>query len=216
MNVKGIKFETVWVEYPDVERVAKEIGAEPTGMTPVGSTKYTVPFIHDPNTNATVSDSYKIAHYLDATYPAIRIFPEGTVGLQDAFQTAFGIVVRDKLPLLTHKKVFENVSPDSAKHVRSTRELWLGKTLEELSEGPEAQWKAFEEGYGQAAAWYDKNGKVFIWGDAITYADITAASRLLWIKYLLGENSKEWKNVQSWHGGRWVKFLDKFSKYAEA
>ena len=50
MNIKGLPYRTVWVEYPDIVAVLEKIGAPPAGKAPDGSPKYTLPAIYDPNT----------------------------------------------------------------------------------------------------------------------------------------------------------------------
>ncbi|TFY64395.1 hypothetical protein EVG20_g5963 [Dentipellis fragilis] len=78
LNAKGIPYQTVWVEYPNIAGLCKRIGAEHTEMRPNGP-HYTLPVVQDPNTGAIVSDSFKIAQYLDKTYPdTIRLVPDGT------------------------------------------------------------------------------------------------------------------------------------------
>ncbi|KAJ8699426.1 hypothetical protein PTI98_002541 [Pleurotus ostreatus] len=42
LNIKGIPYQTVWVEYPDIEAVCKKIGASPTGEE---APHYTLPVI---------------------------------------------------------------------------------------------------------------------------------------------------------------------------
>jgi glutathione S-transferase len=214
LNIKGIKFTTVWVEFQDIERVAKEVGAKPTATKPNGTPWYTVPIIVDPNTKTTISDSWNIALYLEKTYPSVRLFPEGTFGIQSAFQFAFASAVLSKFPGVMFSFIHANISAPAAAHVRWIREAQMGKTIEELSENADAQWESYKNGYGIVADWYEKNGTGFISGNSITYGDIIVAGWLQWIKRLAGEQSKEWKNIESWHGGRWIQLLNEFSKYS--
>lgn len=213
LNIKGLQYKTVWTEFNEVERVAQEVGFKPTAIKPDSTPWYTLPAIYDPNTQVAISDSFEIAQYLDTTYPAVCIIPEGTLGLQDAFQSAFEQIALANCPPVMFKMLHSNLFPDAAAHVRWIREEQFGATLEKLAEGTEAQWEAYKEAYGKVGAWYDKNGKGFIAGDAITYADVVVAIWLLWIKSLAGEHSKEWKDVVGWHGGRWATFLEEFNRY---
>ena len=85
LNYKGLPFKTVWVEYPDIARVSKEVGFKPSGTWPDGSPMYTLLAIFDPNTSTALADSDAITRYLDATYPDTpRVIPEGT----EAFHAA--------------------------------------------------------------------------------------------------------------------------------
>ncbi|KZP23392.1 hypothetical protein FIBSPDRAFT_919171 [Athelia psychrophila] len=64
LNIKGLPYQTVWVEFPNIDRVCKDIGAKPT-------------------------DSLEIARYLDNQYPeTIAMFPKGSQALQAAFKEA--------------------------------------------------------------------------------------------------------------------------------
>ena len=92
--------------------------------------------------------------------------------------------------------------PRSQEYFRRTREEWFGKPLEELA--PEGSAKRVEclEGVEKAfagfAKWLEADGskdKLFFMGDTICYADVTLASRLVWFKRVLGEDSEEWKTV---------------------
>ncbi|EEB92162.1 hypothetical protein MPER_09371 [Moniliophthora perniciosa FA553] len=88
LGYKGIPFERIWVEMPDIENTCKSIGASPTDKKPDGSPWYTLPVIHDPNTGETISDSFVIMEYLEKTYPSSpekALIPPGTTALQKAF-----------------------------------------------------------------------------------------------------------------------------------
>ncbi|KAG7441167.1 uncharacterized protein BT62DRAFT_552788 [Guyanagaster necrorhizus] len=71
LNLKNLPYRTVCVELPDVEALAKRVGAAPTRTKSDGvSPFYTIPIIQDDSTGAVVSDSPAIAAYLDKTYPS--------------------------------------------------------------------------------------------------------------------------------------------------
>ncbi|KAL0961286.1 hypothetical protein HGRIS_006246 [Hohenbuehelia grisea] len=40
LNYKGLPFKTVYVEFPDIEKVCKKIGAAPTSLKPNGDPLY--------------------------------------------------------------------------------------------------------------------------------------------------------------------------------
>lgn len=87
MNYKGIPYKTVWIDYVDVQKALKELGAPPTGIQADGTTpRYSLPTIYDPNTSKFVADSIEIAKYLDSQYPSDHLLiPSGT----EEFQTKF-------------------------------------------------------------------------------------------------------------------------------
>ena len=88
MNIKGIPYTTVWVEYPNIAAVCKKIGASPTAKWPDGTPQYTLPAIFDPNTHTAVADSAAIVPCLDATYPATAaLIRRGTAFQQTLWDT---------------------------------------------------------------------------------------------------------------------------------
>jgi hypothetical protein len=50
LNYKGIQYDTVWLEYPEIEGFSKQVGVSPTKYKPDGRPTYTLPMIHDPTT----------------------------------------------------------------------------------------------------------------------------------------------------------------------
>lgn len=212
MNFKGIAYQTIWVEYPDIAPKMKEIGAKPTDKKDNGDDHYTLPVIQDPNTGAIVSDSFAIAEYLEKTYPDTpKLFPVGSEGLQAAFHEAHdnGIAV----PRLIVKLVFGILNPESQGYFRETREA-KGRKIEAFDEQSELQWERAEAGYSKLAAWYDKNGPgPFIQGDSLTYGDIDVAGYFTWYGNVTNRESEEWKKMLTWDGGRWGKLVDAVKPY---
>lgn len=196
LNLKGIPYKTIWVEYPDIAKVCKEIGAAPTGINDDGDIYYTLPVIYDPATKSAISDSRAIAEYLDATYPSTHVLlPKNTYALQAAFGSAFAEALKgifdfalpDSLAIL---------NPPSAQYFRSTRERWYGKKMEDFKptgDKRKEQWADVEKGFERIDGWLKKNGegKPYVMGDTITWADIFIVAFLLWFKTVLGE--AEWE-----------------------
>jgi len=210
LRVKGLQFKTVWVEFPDIESVCKNIGAKPT------RTGYTLPVIHDPSTNTVVSDSAAIARYLDATYPdTTRLFPPGSDALQEAFQIAFLNTVLPLAPIM-QPMICTKLNPVSEVYYRQKREARSGKKMEPSPARPQPEhWKQVEEAFGVMDSWLATNGegKPFVMGDTISYADITIAGWILCMKIISRPESQEWKDVLRWHGGRWAAFIANFTEY---
>lgn len=75
------------------------------------------------------------------------------------------------------------------------------------------QWAAFEVGLGTVAGWYAKSGGPFVMGDTVSWADFIVGSWLIWLRTIWGEDSRQWKDVVSWHGGRWAKVLGDLKEY---
>ncbi|PIL22627.1 hypothetical protein GSI_15318 [Ganoderma sinense ZZ0214-1] len=226
LNIKGIPYTTVWVEYPDIAALCQKIGAGPTAKKGDGSPLYTLPAIFDPNTQTALADSAKIARYLEATYPnaAPRLIPAELDVFIAAFQDAFwGALGTGYAPVII-PAAFDVLCEGSKPYFRQTREARLGGKLEELAPpGSEARgqvWAHLKKATGKIAAWYEgaAGGKerIFVLGDgaSVTYADVVVAGFFVWFKVCLGEESEEWKEMASWNGGRWGKLLAALEKYS--
>ena len=227
LNIKGIPYRTVWVEYPDIEAVSKKVGAAPTSTKPDGSPFYTCPFIYDPNTRTAISDTVHIARYLDKTYPDThQLLPRETAALQKAFLRAFAADVipgpRGDFFKVMMPPTHANLNERSQPYFRKTREAMLGEPLEEIapkgSEKEKRLWEGARDGFHAVAEWLDAAGdggedKLFFGGDRIVFADVTVAAFLVWIRCIFGEESEEWQNVLGWDGGRWARFMQAFKKY---
>lgn len=225
MNIKGIPYQTVWVEYPDIAALCKKIGAAPTATQSDGQPLYTLPTIYDPNTQTVVADSGKIARYLDATYPnhAPKLILAELDVLIAAFEDAFwGAVGAAGFAPIIIPAAFSMLGPGSQPYFRRTREARLGGKLEELaplgSEARKEVWAKLKKATEKIAAWYEvraDSGRTFVLGDVggVTYADVVAAGFFMWFKVCVGEDNEEWKEMAAWDGGRWGKLLAAFEQY---
>ncbi|ESK89958.1 hypothetical protein Moror_739 [Moniliophthora roreri MCA 2997] len=217
LTYKGIPFERIWVEMPDIENTCKSIGAPPTDKKADGSPLYTLPVIHDPNTGETISDSFPILEYLEKTYPSPpekALIPLGTTALQKAFIDAYRGKIIPALTPLVFPRTLEMMNPPSENYYRRTRELALGKTVTELEPKGEKRvevWKQVEAAYGAVDAWIG-DGK-FVMGDRVSSVDFDLAGIFLSMKLQWGEDNEEWKSISSWHGGRWTRLLKELEAY---
>ena len=158
---KGLAFKTEWVEYPDIEPLCKKLGAPPTGTKGDGSPLYTLPVIYDPQTKTVVEESFKIAKYLDQTYPDTpRLIPDNTAGLQSGFRVGFELNVVIPLYDLVVLAVHNNLNPRSQEFFRRTREE-DGRKLEDYVPSEEVRQKLLadvQKGLQRASSWIDHNG----------------------------------------------------------
>ncbi|PPR00407.1 hypothetical protein CVT26_009692 [Gymnopilus dilepis] len=216
LNFKGIPYKTEWVEYPDIEPHCIKLGIPPTSTKADGTPAFTLPAIYDPATGVYISDSFRIAEYLDHTYPDTPpLLPQNTQALQAAFTEAFNANIAAVWDFI-HPIIPSRLSPRSAAYFRRTREAAAGKNMEEFTpKGEEgvAQWARFKEGLERVDAWYAKSSGPFLLGDAPSWADFVVAARVGWCKNIFGEESWQWKDIASWHGGRWNALLDNLKQY---
>ncbi|KAJ6611737.1 hypothetical protein B0H10DRAFT_1882561 [Mycena sp. CBHHK59/15] len=215
LNYKGIPYKTVWTEYPDIELVSRVLGAPPSRKKPDGRPHYTLPMIHDPSTGVFISDSTKIAEYLDKTFPETpRLMPPGTVGFHRAFvdeaTASLGPLFLYGLPA-SHAYL----NPASQTYFRRTREESFGKTLEAMvptGEDHIVAWQRLKDGLGKMDGWIRANGddSRYIMGDTLCFADIWMASFVIWIRLVMPER---WEEVKIWHGSRWGKLLESLEAF---
>ncbi|KAF9240702.1 hypothetical protein BU15DRAFT_61366 [Melanogaster broomeanus] len=212
LNIKGVPYKTEWVEYPDIEALAKKIGAPPTGTKRDGTPFYTIPIINDPNTGKVIADSFLIAEYLDATYPnGNTLFPPGTKPLFASWEASVrgGLAGIRMLQLALSCYV---LNPVSEKYYRETKEALFGMKIEEFS--PESKREAdLAKAKGDLAAmdgWLTKSDGEYVMGDTVSYADGILAGWLIWVKITNGI----WKDVATWHNGRWQTYLATMESYA--
>ena len=170
-----------------------------------------------------VSDSGAIARYLDSTYPdAPTLIPAEADALTAALGAALWTVFNpdEDLGAIIVPAAFAQLRERSRPYFRETREKWAGGKLEELapagSEKRAKCWETIRKGMNKIATkWLEADGKekLFFMGDSISYADITVAGFLVWIKIVVGEDSKDWQDVLKWNDGRWARFMEAFKRY---
>lgn len=217
LNFKGIPYKTEWLEYPDIEDHCKKFGIQSTSKKANGEPHYTLPAIHDSSTGVYLSDSFPIAEYLEKTYPdKPSLFPNNTLGLQATFDNLFRDTALTPLWRFILPAVGTSLNPPSNVYFRRTREASFGKPLEEvIPQGDEAitEWAKFKDGLGKVDVWYSKSGGPFLLGNTPSWADLVIGSWVIWLRIVWGEGSKEWKDISSWHEGRWGKLLDDLKQY---
>ncbi|RDX53364.1 hypothetical protein OH76DRAFT_1399261 [Lentinus brumalis] len=223
LNIKGIPYRTVWVEYPDIAPLSKRIGAEPTTTNPdgSGSPHYTLPAIYDPNTRTAVAESLAIARYLDRTYPSSgpTLISKETDALHMAFVQAFRDAYLPDAGQLFLPASCTQLNPGSEAYFRRTRETWYNAKLEDFapvgSEKRAQHWKGVEKALHTIKEWLEADGteKMNVMGDRISFADIVVVSHLVWMRLVLGPASEEWTDVMKWDGGHWARFMAGFGKW---
>lgn len=215
LNFKGIPYRTEWVEYPDVEPLSKKLGIKPTTLKEDGRPHYTLPAIHDPSTGIYIADSLAIAEYLEKTYPdSPSVFPNGTAGLQKAFGVSFAECIEVARAFIIPVTCLR-LNPVSAEYFRRTREISYGKKLEDVIPTGTEEWRKVEQGMDKLHSYLvstDDKGPYML-GDTISWSDLMISSYLYWLKVIWGEDSKEWKDIASWNGGRWEAHSNALKKY---
>jgi glutathione S-transferase len=213
LNYKRLRYRTVWVEFQDVERTLRRIGAPPSAMRPDGHPIYTLPVLVDPNTPKTLSNTNHIAEYLESTYPARPVFPEGTRALQTLFvhyiQEVFSKPLLPIMVPLSHQQLPE----------RSQAHFNGGHGLPNPLVGPQRElaWQAVKEQFDFLSMIMDKNSGdgdgVVAMGHDVTYADFALCAVLIWIERMAAHDG--WARVRTWNGGRWHRLWERCKEYMD-
>lgn len=82
-------------------------------------------------------------------------------------------------------------------------------------EARKVEWAKVKDGFGKVDAWLQK-GKAdgpYVMGNTVSFADLVIAAWMTWLKKIWDEESEEWRDIQTWHGGRCVALLESVKKY---
>ncbi|KAI0087208.1 hypothetical protein BDY19DRAFT_986248 [Irpex rosettiformis] len=206
LNYKRLPYRTVWIELSDVENTLRSIGAQPASMRSDGQPVYSLPVIIDPlrpNTQTVVlSRVEKIVEYLESTYPARPIFPEGSRALQILFvHWIHEVLTKPLLPILvplSHQRLPER---SQAHFTAASGHPQLGPQDRELA------WRAAKDQFAFLASVMDKNrgdiaaDGIVVMGRNVSYADFALCSVLIWIEQVAPRDG--WARVRTWNDGRW-------------
>jgi len=228
LNYKGVPYRTEWVDYPDIAAFLSGQGVEPNPPS-VAPWPYTLPAIYDPRSQKFIMYSYKIALYLDETYPDTpALLPSETRVLHAAFQKAVFSALHEKLtPLVVCRIATTALGPPNQKYFRATREAMFGCTLEELSPPGSTklveQWEGVENGFRAITSWIEAagDGRLLLCGgpdgdvSKVSHADTDLAGSVILLRTLFGAESEEWRRVERFDGGRWKRYLVFFEQWAD-
>ncbi|KAM6489551.1 hypothetical protein JOM56_014970 [Amanita muscaria] len=211
LNYKGIPYETVWLEYPEIQAKSKELGVGPTKTKADGSPVYTVPIIWDPATKTAVSDSYTIAKYLDAAYPNTpRVLFDGIEEYDIAIQAFYGLPEMRALFDLVAPYVTILLTPVSQEY-KLKDESWP-KAVPTGDKKVEA-WKVVKNGFDIVDGLLKKNGGPFARGEQISFVDFAFGGYVFGLRLVWGEDNELWKDLATWNNGRWSRLVEKLDKY---
>ncbi|KAK7054509.1 hypothetical protein VNI00_003707 [Paramarasmius palmivorus] len=209
LRYKGIPFTVSLVDWVTLEPTAKSIGAPPTTTKPDGSPKYTVPFLHDTTTGQSISDSFVIAEYLEATYPDTpRVFPAGTRALQSAFCDTITQKLLELIPVVW-PPMLDLPTPEVKE---SFKKVYAGVQPPALTpDEKEVIWKKGEKGYDEIAKVYQED-QLFVMEDKPVFADFALAGYVWECMVAFEKGSDDWKRLSGLMGGRWGRLMEYMEK----
>ncbi|KAJ6574385.1 hypothetical protein B0H19DRAFT_934902 [Mycena capillaripes] len=223
LNYKRLPYRTVWVEFPDVETTLRSIGAPPSSRRADGRPVYTLPVIIDPTRNQQtphiLSNANSIAEYLEASYPARPIFPEGSRALQTLFVHYIQeVLAKPLLPIMV--PISYDRLPESTQthfHGASHSRIPISTASHALPPGPQREhaWQLVKEQFDFLSVILDKNvgdgDGIVTQGHHISYADFALCSVLLWIEQMAPQDG--WARIRDWNGGRWARLRQRCQNY---
>ena len=194
----------------------RSIGAPAASRTSDGRAVYTLPVIVDPTINphkpTILSNPSVISEYLEITYPARPLFPEGSKALQTMFVHYLHEVFSRPLLQIMVPLSASRLPERSANHffppgqrpllTGPQREQALTTVRDNFSFLSSVLDKNNDDGDGTVACGYD-----------LTYADMALASILIWIERV--SPHEVWPHVRSWNHGRWLRLLERCRKYMD-
>ncbi|KZV74461.1 hypothetical protein PENSPDRAFT_573097 [Peniophora sp. CONT] len=215
LNYKGIPYKTTYLSFVEIKPALQA-----ASVPPLEADFYTVPSIIDHATGQAISDSMRIAEYLDAQYPDTpTILPASTREAQMAFEnnvrqpfafTIFPIILMD---------FYNNILVDQDKeYFRRTREAQFGAPLESVVPQDAAQRKARIdvvraglENVAKEVAKHAGEGALFFGGDKPCFADIILAATFKSLTMGFGTEYDLCKAILS---NEWAaKFIHAFDKW---
>ncbi|CCO31303.1 hypothetical protein RSOLAG1IB_07372 [Rhizoctonia solani AG-1 IB] len=209
LNYKHLPYRVVYLSFPDIEPRLKELG-----MSPVSETfpRYTLPVIADPSADPEgkptyVSDSFKIALYLDEKYPAPKypaIFSPGTHGLQSLLMTEYFPTLISAIIPLCLPNLPGILDARSIEHIIRTRGPVAA--FEPTSKEAKAEFvkKAQEklDTLAQSLAHNDGSGP-FVLGKQVSFIDFSIGGLLHFVQKSEPEDSTVFDELLNWSDGKW-------------
>ena len=159
LNLKGIPYETEWLEYPDIAPTLKSFGIPPNEPP---ATAYSSPAIRI--SDKYVMDSRKIADVLEKEHPSPSLHLDSPIEkkveeLVPQCTGPLGPVYVPRVPRFV-------LNPPSVEYFERTRKARFGMTLSQLEteKGGESAWKAVEPKWKELGNLLKAEGGPFFMG----------------------------------------------------
>lgn len=176
LNYKGLDYETVWVEFPDIAPLMKSYGLEPNPEG-VARSPYTIPAVKFPD-DVYMMDSRTIATELEHRYPSPSLHLDSPIlgEVEKLIPKLFWPMAGIHLP-----KIPKNIlNPPSAEYVERTRADNSKEARSELESDPggEKTWAQVQQTLKELGDILKANGGPFALGKTVSYADLVVVSFL--------------------------------------
>ncbi|KAK7021803.1 hypothetical protein VNI00_017247 [Paramarasmius palmivorus] len=188
--------------------ILKKSGLPLRVTKPDGSPHYTVPFIQDSSNGVVVSDSLRIAKYLDTTFPDTSQVAPADTGSQ--FLTSQEIMMR-LYPMYPLAR--PSIHKSHSEAGKAVQERMYGLVMELQPEEKVALLEKGKQGFMEVI---DRaKGDVYLTGEHPVFIDFVLAAGGLIYRATFGIDSAEWKEVASWKDGRWQRVVENMERYIQ-
>ncbi|QRW22902.1 glutathione S-transferase [Rhizoctonia solani] len=200
LDYKGIPYRVEYLSLPDIEPKMKELGVPPSSDN---HPRYTIPMIADPSSETNgiptyISDSFKIAIYLDDKYPAPK-YPAIFAPYFPTIGVSIGPIFAPLLPRLLDDRSTEYLNRTRGDRTKPLPDDVAAQKWEQVREKFAAFSKSLQLNDGT------KDEGPFIMGNIVSFLDFAVGGMVHWIKSLEGEDSARLNDVLEWEGGRWAR-----------
>ncbi|KAI9659265.1 MAG: hypothetical protein M1821_001522 [Bathelium mastoideum] len=164
LNYKGVKYNTEWLEYPDLAPRLKSLGLDPNAAG-VSAASYTSPSVLFHDDSKAFMDSKSIATEIEKRYPS-PVLPVKTP-MQERLEKVF-LDVQDTLrPELVPRVPKNLLNPRSKEYFERTRAERLQMSLDEFERrgGGQQAWEKASEGLKKIAGLLQENEGPFFDGE---------------------------------------------------
>lgn len=209
LNFKGLPYRVEYISFPNVEPRLKELGVSPASDT---FPYYTLPVIADPSSDPNgkptyVSDSFKIAVYLDEKYPSPKypaIFPSGTQAIQSLLVSQYFSTIAGGLVSSLLRDLPRILDPASAEYFHRTRTAWINANLLSVEETSK-RWQEVREKFetiGKPSG-PSSGAEQFIMGSQPSFVDFALGGFFHFVERVGGNDSSGLKRMLEWQDGKW-------------
>ncbi|KAK6082853.1 hypothetical protein SCUP234_04177 [Seiridium cupressi] len=199
LHYKGIDYNAEWVEFPDIEELAKSYGLAPNDTSDPHAHAYTIPIIRFKDSKSGkseyVMDSRAIAEELERRYPSPSLLLEDP--LLPEVEAFMPKVWTPLIPVLMGNLPRNVLTETSASYYHKTRSARDGAPLDEIERrgGGDVAWNGCREPLNELDAKLKKNGGPFLLGQTPSYADFFIYIYIDFPLYIFGKMNITVKNT---------------------
>jgi glutathione S-transferase len=242
LNYKKLPYNTHWIRVGEIESTLRPLGFEPSWYLD-GQGVWTVPSLTDPSppTNPStpflITESRKIAEYLDYTYPSTPpLFPSLSTRKGGLHENIISLFEAELVPAFAHicippMHLILGGESEAAFQYRWAPIYFQNQILSQVYRKPEERvevWDSLHNGMDKISKIMDDIAVEFrttagddewgpyVFGKDVSYADILMLAFFMCSAAVPADRdegiSRPWDVVKNWHGGRWERMVQTFDR----